>query len=265
MKNLLLLFIAIFSTALTHAQTQVVPYLITVSKGAYTTFDAPHTKIQVWVNIGSEAFRSLSPESALDVIAIESGKSLSTLAEEAKSAYREESLRLREKGVYRSNPNMEEDAPSIAIQSMGTAKDTTGFVISLYTVATPPPGTKSLRLTGNLSYEIRGKEESELEIEVDKLSSYSSPESAFTTPEGATLYFEKFEGSGQADDPDYYVAFLSGYSVIASGIKGNPISYNEFPLERAASDQPQTVILKVKKLEMRTLDVDEVVDLGMGQ
>ncbi len=242
-----------------HAIAQVTPYFVSVSNGAYSSFDASNTQVKVWINTKNEDFHDISPESQLDLVDQQSGTSLSNLAKELKSAYRKESASLQKRGVFRSNPNMAEGSPDLSVETLGPAKDTSGFVIKLYTVAVPPSGCRALLLKGELLYTIASPEAYEISMEIENIASLLGDKSILTG-QGDTLSLEKTEG----EEEDYYVAKLTGHLVLGLGRNGQMATFNELALKKEEAQEKMTVNLKVKKLIKKSILLEKTVSLGIG-
>jgi hypothetical protein len=262
MKWLLLTFTFFLINIIALAQTEVLPYSLTVGHGEFVSFDGTNTQVNVWVNNGSKERVEISDKSVLDLIDTGQGIKLSDRVLKERQAYREENARLREQGTFRMNPAMDASKPPINVSLEGMAEDTTGFVFKVFCVAPPPKGCKSLQLKGTVVYSIPSEVIEEMEVEVNNIAAIGYDSEGMVLPAGDTLRFEQRRSYDEGKQR--FSALLSGYKVEAIGINGTVNDYNNLELPTGEVESKHTVTIKARKLVSRKLPIEEMITLGVG-
>ncbi|MEM6523657.1 MAG: hypothetical protein AAF693_07690 [Bacteroidota bacterium] len=244
-------------------QIVVHPYSIHITQGEFVSFDGTNTRIKVYIDTRNNNFIEVLPKTALDLIDTKTQIGLSALAEERKRKFREKAATLASQGTLSYNPNMIEDSANLHIEGQ-SAKDTTGFVMDLYSVAVPPRECTSLRLQGVLYYSVLSNHEYTIDVKLPSVSNMVENATVLQTENGDALTIRKYDGDGESDT-DYYEVALSGHQVKASGLKGTELSgFNYTPLTFEEAKKPQTFTLLITPIEDKILEIDEVISLGIG-
>ena len=139
------------------------------------------------------------------------------------------------------------------------ARDTTGFVFEIETIAPPPAGSRGLRLRGPLSYVVATTDTTEISVVVRNLHALAQGKEAITH-EGIAIR-PYLTGASYGDRQEYKIE-MDGYHPVAFAVADGAFEKGLF-VEKDVATTDVPLRIRVVTTQQRRLPVDLVFGIGL--